>query len=99
MKITVEQAVQALRAAPEKPFITMLRDGRMSVELYEPQGVDLQQPHDQDEIYVIIEGSGIFQDGLETYPFGPGDVIFVPAHREHRFLEFSEGFKTWVIFY
>ena len=99
MKLTVKQAVQALHANPEKTFITLLREGNMSVELFEPKGVDLQQPHEQDEIYVIIEGTGIFQDGPETYPFGPGDVIFVPAKREHRFLEFSEGFKTWVIFY
>ena len=29
----------------------------------------------------------------------PGDLIFVPAGREHRFLEFTEDFKTWVVFF
>ena len=71
----------------------------MSVEIYQPNGQDLQQPHLQDEIYVIMSGSGTFQNGPLQYPFGPGDLLFVPAGVEHRFLDFTEDFKTWVIFY
>ena len=71
----------------------------MSVEIYQPVGHDPQQPHAKDEIYVVISGSGIFQNGSEQYPFQAGDVVFVPADRAHRFLEFSEDFKTWVIFF
>lgn len=70
----------------------------MSVEIYQPVGHDPQQPHAQDEIYVVISGRGIFQNGTEQYAFQPGDVLFVPAGAEHRFLQFSEDFKTWVIF-
>lgn len=71
----------------------------MSVEIYQPQGHDPQQPHLQDEVYVVISGSGIFQNGAEKYPFGAGDFLFVPAGVNHRFLDFTEDFKTWVIFY
>lgn len=71
----------------------------MSVEIYQPKGSDLQQPHLQDEIYVVMSGSGVFQSGSEKYPFGSGDLLFVPAGVEHRFLEFTEDFTTWVIFY
>lgn len=71
----------------------------MSVEIYEPKGQDFQQPHLQDEIYLIMSGSGIFQHGQEKYPFGAGDFLFVPAGVEHRFIDFTEDFKTWVIFY
>lgn len=71
----------------------------MSVEIYQPKGYDPQQPHLQDEIYFVMSGSGIFQNGTEKYPFGPGDFLFVPAGVEHRFLDFTEDFKTWVIFY
>lgn len=71
----------------------------MSVEIYQPKGHDPQQPHLQDEIYVIMSGSGTFQNGAEKHPFGPGDLLFVPAGVEHRFLDFTEDFKTWVIFY
>lgn len=99
MKISVEEALGALHAHEGKTFLELYRHGSMSVEIYQPVGKDLQQPHRQDEIYVIISGHGIFQNGEERYPFHPGDLIFVPAEREHRFLEFSEDFKTWVIFF
>jgi len=31
--------------------------------------------------------------------FGPGDLLYVPAHMDHRFKTFSLDFKVWVIFY
>jgi uncharacterized RmlC-like cupin family protein len=31
--------------------------------------------------------------------FGPGDFLFVPAGIEHRFVNFTDDFSTWVIFY
>lgn len=71
----------------------------MSVEIYQPREVDHQQPHLQDEIYVIIRGTGMFQHGSDQYPFTPGDLIFVAAGVEHRFFNFSPDFSTWVIFY
>jgi mannose-6-phosphate isomerase-like protein (cupin superfamily) len=99
MKISVLEALEALRAHEGKTFVELFRQGSMSVEIYQPVGQDLQQPHAQDEIYVIISGQGIFQNGKEKYPFQSGDFFFVPAEREHRFLEFSKDFKTWVIFF
>ena len=99
MKITVEAAQNALRSHEGKTFLELFRHGSMSVEIYAPIGHDPQQPHEQDEIYVVISGDGIFQNGDQRYPFQPGDLLFVPAGVEHRFLEFSEDFKTWVIFF
>ncbi len=32
-------------------------------------------------------------------PFGPGDILHVPAGVEHRFEEFTDDFATWVVFY
>ena len=73
--------------------------GSMSVEIYRPVNVDLQTPHLQDELYVVINGNGeFFIDGKQT-TFKQGDVFFVQAGTEHRFLNFSEDFATWVIFY
>ncbi|TQV80980.1 cupin domain-containing protein [Denitrobaculum tricleocarpae] len=81
-----------------------LARGSMKLYFYAPRGEDLQTPHDQDEIYVVLKGSGSFtQIGDEAVPeslsFGPGDAIFVPAGREHRFENFSDDFETWVIMY
>ena len=85
--------------SPQIRFLEMMRHGSMSVEWYAPEGVDTQQPHEQDELYVVVSGSGLFLNGAETYPFGPGDVLFVPAGVVHRFFDFTVDFGTWVIFY
>lgn len=100
-KLTVAEAAAALPAQRDDQlrFVTMLQRGSMSVELYAPQGEDRQMPHDQDELYVVIAGHGEFVNGAERHPFGPGDVLFVPAGVEHHFLNFSPDFQTWVIFY
>ena len=69
------------------------------VEIYKPENYDLQKPHDRDEIYVVISGTGIFYLNGERFPFQPGDFLFVSAHIEHRFESFTTDFATWVFFY
>lgn len=96
----VEESLEKLWSHPEgKKFLTLFEHGSMSVEIYEPQKVDLQTPHRQDELYVVISGTGTFLNDGQRHPFAPGDVLFVPAGIEHRFEDFSDDFKTWVIFY
>ena len=77
----------------------VLAHGSMLVEHYAPRGVDTQQSHTRDELYVVIAGTGSFVNGETRHPFGPGDMIFVPAGVAHRFEDFSDDFATWVIFY
>lgn len=95
---TVQDAEAALAASGQR-FADVLRHGTMSVELYQPTGHDPQQPHRQDELYVVVSGRGTFFKAGERRPFGPGDVIFVEAGLEHRFEDFSDDFRTWVIFW
>ena len=71
----------------------------MFVEVYQPKKIDLQKPHDQDEIYVVIGGTGQFFNNGQCRTFSPGDLIFVPAGVAHRFEDFTDDFATWVIFY
>ncbi len=73
--------------------------GQLTVELYIPQGEDLQKPHTRDECYVIVRGSGRFRMGERTVDFRAGDFLFVPAGMEHRFLDFGDTLVAWVIFY
>ncbi len=100
-RVTVAEAAAALPAqsAERLRAVTMLQRGTLSVELYAPQGEDRQTPHAQDELYVVIAGSGEFINGPDRHPFQAGDVLFVPAGVEHRFVNFSDDFQTWVIFY
>ncbi|MDE2967202.1 MAG: cupin domain-containing protein [Chloroflexota bacterium] len=77
----------------------MLRHGTMSVGLYTPHEVDKQSPHDQDEVYIVASGTGVFALGEERMACGPGDAFFVGAGARHRFEEFSDDLAVWVVFY
>lgn len=83
----------------DKPFAELMRHGTMTVELYRPEKLDLQQPHKQDELYFVISGHGIFHKNGEAMPFKAGDVIFVEAGLEHRFENFTDDFATYVVFW
>lgn len=80
-------------------FHVLFKRNDFSMELFVPRGKDTQSPHAQDEIYVISSGLSKFQRGEEIVSVRAGDALFVPAGVEHRFLEFSEDFRTWVIFF
>jgi mannose-6-phosphate isomerase-like protein (cupin superfamily) len=58
---------------------------------------DRQQPHEDDEVYVVLEGSGVLEVAGEPVPVGEGDAVFVEAHAEHRFSAY-EHLATLVIF-
>jgi mannose-6-phosphate isomerase-like protein (cupin superfamily) len=58
---------------------------------------DRQQPHDDDEVYVVLEGTGVLTVESQASPVGPGQAIFVPAHAEHQFTAY-EGLSVLVIF-
>ncbi|BBE72752.1 cupin domain-containing protein [Oharaeibacter diazotrophicus] len=96
--VSLAAAREALFEA-DHPFAVLMKAGTMSVELYSPVGTDEQTPHAQDELYVIVQGTGMFNRAGERRPFQPNDVIFVPAGMEHRFEGFSDDFQTWVIFW
>ena len=86
-------------ATADEPFTTLLEHGTLVVEFYKPAKVDLQQPHTRDEIYVVAAGSGQFINGNAQHPVEAGEVLFVPAGVEHRFVDFTDDFATWVFFY
>jgi mannose-6-phosphate isomerase-like protein (cupin superfamily) len=46
---------------------------------------DEQEPHDQDEVYVVLEGTGVLTVAGEEMELRRGDVAFVAAGTEHRF--------------
>lgn len=103
-RTAVARALETGTAPEGLPAAQLLRHGSMTLYFYEPRGEDRQPPHDQDELYVVVSGSGSFvlDDGegrLQRSPFGSGDAIFVPAGAIHRFEDFTDDFETWVIMY
>jgi mannose-6-phosphate isomerase-like protein (cupin superfamily) len=80
-------------------FLELFQHGTLSIEIYKPFEKDYQQPHDRDEVYIIISGSGEFINENTKINFQSGDFLFVPAGTIHEFINFTEDFTTWVIFY
>ncbi len=58
---------------------------------------DRQQPHDDDEIYVPLEGSGVLEVEGESIPVRRGEALFVEAGAEHRFTAY-ESLSLLVVF-
>jgi mannose-6-phosphate isomerase-like protein (cupin superfamily) len=96
--IPLEQA----RTAPIEPgrlSARLLDHGSMNLRYYKPDDPDKQPVHDQDEVYIIQQGSGWFVNGDARHAFGPGDAMFVSANVPHRFENFSQDLEMWAVFY
>ena len=97
--MSVEKALAAVAASGAERYGVLLERGSLEIGFYAPGGTDPQSPHEQDEVYVIHTGHGRFLLGEAEQSFGPGDVLFVAAQTEHRFVDFSDDFGAWVIFF
>lgn len=95
---TVFEGLSRLPGPAQERFVELFRKDRVSIEIYAPRGTDPQQPHEQDEIYVVVSGTGSFVAGDSRRPLGPGDAIFVEAGVVHRFEDFTDDLVVWVVF-
>jgi quercetin dioxygenase-like cupin family protein len=77
-----------------------LRVSDLSVGTYSiPAGADDgQEPHTEDEIYVVTTGQATLEAGGQTAPVGPGSVIYVPAGEPHRFTAVTSDLAVIVLF-
>src|SRR4051812_50230388 len=51
---------------------------------------DRQQPHEDDEVYVVLEGTGVLDVEGERVELDTGHSVFVPAGAEHRFVGYEQ---------
>src|SRR5213080_1667914 len=58
---------------------------------------DRQQPHEDDEVYVVLEGNGVLEVEGKDVPVKEGDAVFVEAGAEHRFTAY-EHLSVLVLF-
>ena len=59
---------------------------------------DMQAPHDEDEVYIVLSGSARMQLGAEERFVGPGSLLYVGATTEHSFFHIEEDMTLLVIF-
>jgi mannose-6-phosphate isomerase-like protein (cupin superfamily) len=79
--------------------IEAFKHGSMSAVLFAPQGRDYQNAHQQDELYIVLSGSGTLVLDDSRILFSQGDVLFVAAGKSHHFESFSQDLVTWAIFW
>jgi mannose-6-phosphate isomerase-like protein (cupin superfamily) len=93
-------AVIDLHRAAGRPYLEIIRSRSLSSGLYVlPVGaVDAQEPHAEDEVYVVVAGGSLFTAGQETREVRAGDILFVAAGLPHRFHDISEELRIVVIF-
>jgi mannose-6-phosphate isomerase-like protein (cupin superfamily) len=59
---------------------------------------DMQTPHDEDEMYFVVDGRARLKVGDEIHEVRPGSVLYVQATEEHSFFEIEEDMTLLVFF-
>lgn len=59
---------------------------------------DMQAPHDDDEVYLVLTGKARMRLGDEERSVGPGSLLYVGATTEHSFFEIEEDMTLLVMF-
>jgi mannose-6-phosphate isomerase-like protein (cupin superfamily) len=98
-RLTVVDALARLPRPEGKRFATIFKHGSLLVEIYAPRGTDPQKPHARDEVYFVASGRGEYVCENTRQEFGPTDLLFAAAGREHRFENFTDDLAIWVLFY
>jgi mannose-6-phosphate isomerase-like protein (cupin superfamily) len=97
--IRLSESRARIPSAESDHAVTLLDRGTLKVKLSLPVDPNIQTPHSQDELYIVVRGRGVlFHDGKRE-PFGEGDLMFIAAGTEHHFEDFSEDLAVWVVFY
>lgn len=77
-----------------------LRSPSLSLGLFAaaPGHADQQEPHGQDEVYIVLGGRAVIDvDGAETAVAG-GSVAYVPHGVPHHFRDVTEDLRVVVLF-
>src|SRR6058998_3246309 len=94
----VGSAVERLRAAGGGYEVVHESPGiELGVYVLVAPEPDRQQPHADDEVYVVLEGRGVLEVEGDKVEVSEGKAAFVPAGADHRFTGY-EGLSVLVVF-
>jgi mannose-6-phosphate isomerase-like protein (cupin superfamily) len=96
----LERALAEVQRRGGAPYLEFLRRESMSCGLYvlEAGAEDPQEPHQEDEVYVVLEGRAAIMVAGEDRPVGPGSVVFVARTVPHRFHDIGARLSVLVFF-
>ena len=96
--VEVQQAKERLAAAGGGYEIVHQSPGlELGVYVLVAPEPDRQQPHADDEVYVVLEGTGVLDVEGRRIELEEGNAVFVPAGADHRFSAY-EHLSVLVIF-
>jgi mannose-6-phosphate isomerase-like protein (cupin superfamily) len=83
-----------------RPYREFLRRPSLSCGIYTLRAgaKDLQGPHDEDEVYLVIRGRGRVRVGGREHEVKRGSLLYVRATSEHSFFEIDEDITLLVFF-
>jgi mannose-1-phosphate guanylyltransferase len=79
-------------------YVEVLNEASMRVELARYPNPEPKLPHREDELYVVLSGSGTAHVGAETHGVEEGDVIYVEQGVEHDFADIDDELTALVVF-
>jgi len=91
-----------LVAAQDQPgehtYVDFLRKEMLSLgmAIWPAGGEDTQEPHLEDEVYVVMAGRGQIRVAGEDRAVSPGSVVYVGARVDHRFHSVEEDLQVLV---
>jgi mannose-6-phosphate isomerase-like protein (cupin superfamily) len=59
---------------------------------------DMQAPHDEDEVYVVLQGKARMRLDDADRAIVPGSLLYISASTEHSFFEIEEDMTLLVMF-
>lgn len=106
--MTADQAPDAFVAGVEallgeqngQTYRQFLTAPALSIGLFAvgPGHRDDQQPHEQDEVYVVVSGSAVIDIDGSLTPVAAGSVVYVPARVPHHFRDIADDLRVVVVF-
>ena len=87
----VDQLQELMRGAPTE-YLEFLKVPSLSCGLYKlaAGSKDMQAPHDEDEMYYVVEGKARMKLGGEEHSVEAGSILYVSATIDHSFFEIEE---------
>ena len=97
--IRFAEAARRIPTPDRERSVLVLKRGTLDVRLSLPVPPNVQAPHAQDELYLIIRGRGVLVHDGNRDPFEAGDLLFVAAGVEHHYEDGSPDLALWRVFY
>lgn len=93
-------AIRSTLEGGKVQYQEFLRVPSLSCGVYHlPKGAtDMQAPHDEDEVYFVLEGRARMTVNDEVREVSAGNILYVKATASHSFFEIEEDMTLLVFF-